>query len=74
MVRYFPWSRKNNGFKIRSVHLLRAAINSDATSRNTSFRDAIEHVVDKFYNVYDPRDDGLGLLASIVDLLFIILS
>jgi hypothetical protein len=50
---------KNNAFKITSVDLLGAAVNSDTPSINRFFGKAIEHVVDKFYNVYDPMDDML---------------
>jgi hypothetical protein len=44
--------------KIASVHLLGAAINnSNITDSNLT--NAIENKVDKFYNLYDPEDDGL---------------
>jgi esterase/lipase superfamily enzyme len=46
----------NNGFKITSVDLLGAAINDDVPSRNTAVGRAIEDVVIKFFNLYDPRD------------------
>ena len=52
---------KNSGFTITSVHLLAAAINSDTPSINTPFGAAIERVVNKFYIVYDPKDDLLSI-------------
>ena len=58
---------KNNGFTIRSVHLLGAAVNSNTPSRNTPFGEAIERVVDKFYNVYDPRDDLLFIMKLLLN-------
>jgi hypothetical protein len=45
--------------KIASVHLLAAAINNQLIAKNTAFGNATEHVVDKFYNFYNPEDDGL---------------
>jgi ribosomal protein S17E len=42
--------------KIASVHLLGAAISNQLI---VDHADAIEHVVDKFYNLYNPEDDGL---------------
>lgn len=54
----------NNGFKITSVHLLGAAINNNAISRNTTLGKAIEKVVDDFYNLYDPEDNMLEYVYS----------
>ena len=45
--------------KIASVHLLGAAINNSLIAQNTLLGNAIENIVDKFYNLYDPEDDGL---------------
>ena len=45
--------------KITSVHLLVAAINNQVIAKNTAFGNATEHIVDKFYNLYNPEDDGL---------------
>ena len=42
--------------KIASVHLLGAAIDNTLIRNHTS---AIVHVVHKFYNLYNPEDDGL---------------
>jgi hypothetical protein len=42
--------------KISSVHLLGAAIDNKLISNHTL---AIEQIVDKFYNLYNPEDDGL---------------
>jgi hypothetical protein len=44
---------------ITSVHLLGAAINNKLIANNTLLGNATENVVDKFYNLYDPEDDGL---------------
>jgi hypothetical protein len=45
--------------KIATVHLLGAAINNKLIANNTYLGNATENVVDKFYNLYDPEDDGL---------------
>jgi hypothetical protein len=45
--------------KIKSVHLLGAAISNKLIAKNTPFGKAIDHVVDKFYNLYNPKDNGL---------------
>ncbi len=45
--------------KIASVHFLGAAINNKLIVDNTLLGNATEKVVDKFYNLYDPEDDGL---------------
>jgi hypothetical protein len=52
-------SSSNNSKIIKSVHLLGAAINNKLILNNTAFGNAIEHLVDKFYNLYNPQDDGL---------------
>jgi hypothetical protein len=44
--------------KIASVHLLGAAINNSLIVKDIS-GNAIKDEVDKFYNLYDPEDDGL---------------
>lgn len=44
--------------KITSVHLLGAAINNSLIVQDTS-GNAIKDEVEKFYNLYDPEDDGL---------------
>ena len=53
----------NNNFnwnnKIATVHLLGAAIDNKLIANKTLFGDAIEHIVVKFYNLYNPEDDGL---------------
>ena len=51
----------NNSKKIMSVHLLGAAIDNKTVAKNTPFGNAIAHVVDKFYNLYNPEDDGLEI-------------
>ena len=42
--------------KIASVHLLGAAISNQLIVDHAN---AIKQVVDKFYNLYNPQDDGL---------------
>jgi hypothetical protein len=49
----------NNNKLIKSVHLLGAAINNLSIAGNTPLGKAIENLVDKFYNLYNPQDDGL---------------
>jgi hypothetical protein len=44
---------------IKSVHLLGAAINNKLIANDTHFGKAIEHLVEKFYNLYSSQDDGL---------------
>ena len=51
----------NNSKIIKTVHLLGAAIDNKLIAKNTPFGKAIEHVVDKFYNLYDSQDDGLEI-------------
>jgi Alpha/beta hydrolase of unknown function (DUF900) len=57
----------SNGFKITSIHLLGAAINNNAISRNTTLGNAIEKVVDDFYNLYDPEDNMLEYVYSHIE-------
>jgi hypothetical protein len=45
--------------KIATVHLLGAAINNQLISNNTLLGNATENVVNKFYNLFDPEDEGL---------------
>ncbi len=45
--------------KIASVHLLGAAIDNKLIANKTLLGNATENVVDKFYNLYNPEDDGL---------------
>lgn len=52
-------SNWNNNNKIASVHLLGAAISNKLIANNTYLGNATENVVDEFYNLYDPEDDGL---------------
>ena len=57
---YLDSKTSNNNSKIiKSVHLLGAAINNKLIAKNTAFGNATEHIVDKFYNLYSPEDDGL---------------
>lgn len=52
-------SNWNDSSKIASVHLLGAAINNKLIGNNTLLGNATKNVVDKFYNLYNPEDDGL---------------
>jgi hypothetical protein len=52
-------SNNNNSKLIKSVHLLAAAINNKLIVNNSVFANATEYLVDRFYNLYDPEDDGL---------------
>ena len=45
--------------KIATVHLLGAAINNQLISNNTLLGNATENTVDKFYNLFNPKDEGL---------------
>lgn len=49
----------NNSKLIKSIHLLGAAINNELIGKETPFGKAIEHLVEKFYNLYSSEDDGL---------------
>ena len=49
----------NNSKLIKSVHLLGAAINNTLIANNTLLGNAINTIVDKFNNLYNPEDDGL---------------
>ena len=52
-------NNSNWNSKIASVHLIGAAINNQLIAKNTPFGNAIVNIVDKFYNLYNPKDDGL---------------
>jgi len=45
--------------KIASVHLLGAAIDNQRLADNSNLTTAARDIVDKFYNLYNPEDDGL---------------
>jgi esterase/lipase superfamily enzyme len=49
----------NMNTKIASVHLLGAAISNTMVGNNTPLGNAIERIVFKFYNLYNPEDEGL---------------
>ncbi|MDR4511003.1 MAG: alpha/beta hydrolase [Nitrososphaeraceae archaeon] len=60
LVKYLDLKNINNTSKIiKSVHLLGAAINNELIMNNTPFGNAINDKVEKFYNLYNPEDDGL---------------
>jgi Alpha/beta hydrolase of unknown function (DUF900) len=48
-----------NDFRIKSVHLLGAAIDRNAAASNTTFGKAIEDLVNNFYNLRNPEDNML---------------
>lgn len=52
-------SSSNWNSKIASVNLLGAAIDNRRLANNTNLSAAAEDIVDKFYNLYNPEDDGL---------------
>jgi hypothetical protein len=52
-------SDTNNSKVVKSVHILGASIDNKLMVRDTPFGNAIERVVDKFYNLYSSQDDGL---------------
>ena len=54
-----PKISNDNSKIIKSVHLLGAAIDNKLIENNTIFGNAIEHLVEKFYNLYSSQDDGL---------------
>jgi hypothetical protein len=49
----------NNSKIIKSVQLLGANINKTLIAKNSVLGNAIEHVVDRFYNLYNTEDEGL---------------
>jgi hypothetical protein len=51
--------KNNSAYKIASIHLIGAAINDRATSKNTQFGTAIDNIVYNFYNLYNPKDNLL---------------
>jgi esterase/lipase superfamily enzyme len=51
--------KKNTSYSIASIHLIGAAIDEKSASKNTPFGNAIENIVDKFYNLYNPEDNAL---------------
>jgi hypothetical protein len=51
----------NMNTKIASVHLLGTAISNTMVGNNTPLGNAIEHIVFKFYNMYNPEDEGLKI-------------
>jgi hypothetical protein len=55
------WEDRNRNFNknITSVHLMAAAIDNDVLSANTPLGIAISHIVNNFYNLYNPEDNAL---------------
>jgi hypothetical protein len=52
-------SNNNDSKLIKSVHLLGAAISNQSIANYSLLGNATERVVEKFYNFYNPEDDGL---------------
>lgn len=55
----YLYNNPNWNGKIASVHLLGAAIDNKLIGNKTILGNATEHIVNKFYNLYNPQDDGL---------------
>ena len=51
--------KKDSASNITSIHLIGAAINDKAPSKNRPFGTAIENIVNNFYNLYNPEDNSL---------------
>jgi esterase/lipase superfamily enzyme len=51
--------KKDSTYNITSIHLIGAAISDKATSKNRPFGTAIDNIVKKFYNLYNPEDNSL---------------
>lgn len=47
--------------KIKSIHFLGASINNQLIGKNTLLGNATQNVVKKFYNYYNPQDEGLKI-------------
>lgn len=60
-------NHSSNGFNVTSVHLLGAAIERNATASNTTFGEAIEKVVDNFYNLRSSEDNMLEYVYGYVE-------
>jgi hypothetical protein len=52
-------NNSNWSSKIASIHLLGAAISNQSIAQDSHFGNAINDIVDKFYNLYNPEDEGL---------------
>jgi len=51
--------------KIKTVHLLGAVINNQLISNNTILANATENVVNKFNNLFNPKDEGLKVNGQV---------
>lgn len=51
--------KKDTVYSIASIHLIGAAIDDKSTSKNAPFGNAIENIVNTFYNLYNPEDNAL---------------
>jgi esterase/lipase superfamily enzyme len=62
LVEYLDLKNTGDTSKIiKSVHLLGAAINNELILDNNPFGNAINDTVEKFFNLYNPEDDGLEI-------------
>jgi hypothetical protein len=62
LAKYLDSKNMNNHSKIiKSVHLLGAAISNELITAKTPFGNAITDKVEKFWNLYNPEDDGLEI-------------
>ena len=50
---------KDTLYNIASIHLIGAAIDDKSVSKNNPFGNAIENIVNRFYNLYNPQDNAL---------------
>ena len=50
---------KYTSYNIASIHLIGAAIDNKSVSKKTPFGNAIENIVNRFYNLYNPEDNAL---------------
>ena len=61
LVKYLDSNNNNISKIIKSIHLLGAAINNELITEKTAFGKAINYTVGKFFNLYNPEDDGLEI-------------
>lgn len=60
LVKYLDFKNTGNNSKvIKTVHLLGAAVSNELITAKTPFGNAINNKVEKFFNLYNPEDDGL---------------
>lgn len=60
---------KENNWKVRSVHMIGAAVDDEEVTRTEdNFGFCIENEADEFHNKYNPKDDVLQYVYSLVEL------